>query len=204
MSDRAAHDPETLEFYAEEAPVYVASGPGGASRHLHGFLGRLKPGATILELGCGGGRDSEAMLARGFEIDPTDGVREIARQAEARIGRQVRVMRFDELDAVERYDAVWAHASLLHVPRAALPDVLARIFAALRPGGWHFANYKSGGTEGRDGFGRYFNYLSIEQAVDAYRSSGDWEIVATDEYLDRGYYNRPGPWIAITARKPKR
>lgn len=197
-----AYDAATLRFYSDEAPIYTASGPSGASRHLAGFLQRLQPASRILELGCGGGRDAEAMLRHGFVVDATDGTPEIARNAEERIGQTVQVMRFDQLDALEMYDAVWAHASLLHVPRAALPDVLELVFRALRPGGFHFANFKGGGTEGRDRFGRYFNYFATSELLELYRASGPWEIVATDEYVGGGYQGGQGPWIAITVRKP--
>jgi hypothetical protein len=78
----------------------------------------------------------------------------IARKAEERLGRRVRMMRFDELDALEVYDAIWASASLLHVPRSSLPQILALIFKALKPGGLHFASYKGGDAEGRDRYGR--------------------------------------------------
>ncbi|WP_416900357.1 MAG: class I SAM-dependent methyltransferase [Minwuia sp.] len=202
MDDPIASDSDTLRFYAEEAPVYTASGPGGVSRFLPQFLERLEPGARILELGCGGGRDSEEMLKRGFDVTPTDGVAEIARQAEQRLGRPVRVMAFDELQDVAKYDAVWAHASLLHVPLTALPGVLARIHTALRPGGLHFANFKAGGADGRDEFGRYYNYLSLDQMLDAYRASAAWEVVESDEYLGGGYKQGEIPWVAITVRKP--
>jgi hypothetical protein len=107
MKASVSLDLPTLRFYAQSEQVYCASGPGGVSRNLHAFLGMLKPGACILELGCGGGRDAEAMIAAGFKVDPTDGTPEIARKAEERLGQPVRVMRFDELDAVETYDAVW-------------------------------------------------------------------------------------------------
>ena len=196
-------DPATLAFYRDEAPVYTASGPGGASRHLGAFLDRLPPGARILELGCGGGRDSEAMLTRGFDVDCTDGVPEIARQAEARLGCPVRVMQFDELDADQVYDAVWAHACLLHVPRPALSGVLARIRRALTPGGLHFANFKGGGAEGRDRFGRYFNYLDAAELEQLY-GGPEWDILAVEEHLGGGYDGRQGPWTAITVRKSSR
>jgi SAM-dependent methyltransferase len=196
-----ADDPDTLAFYAAEAPVYVASGPGGASRHLAAFLDRLAPGARILELGCGGGRDAAAMLARGFDVDATDGTAAMTAKAEARIGRPVRVLRFEQLDAVAAYDAVWAHASLLHVPRPALPDLLAAIHRALRPGGLHFASYKSGGAEGRDRFGRYFNYPSPEELGAAYARSAPWEVLARVEEMGGGYDGRQGPWLAMTLRK---
>ena len=198
-----AKDDRTLQFYSAEAPVYISSGKGRVSVHLEGFLKLLPKGAKILELGCGGGRDAEAMMAAGFDVEPTDGTPEIAAKAAERLGRPVKVMRFDELEAVGAYDAVWAKASLLHVPREALSSILARVHRALKPGGLHFASYKGGGEEGRDAYGRYFNYLSREDLVGAYRRSGDWETVSIDEFLGGGYQAKTkGPWIAITARRP--
>lgn len=199
----SGYDARTLAFYAEEAPVYAASGPSGVSCHLDRFLDRLSAGAEILELGCGGGRDAAHMIARGFAVDPTDGVAEIAAQAEARIGRPVRVMRFGELDAAGRYDAVWAAASLLHVPRRDLPDVIARIHRALKPGGLHFASYKGGGSEGRDRFGRYFNYLTRAQLESLYREAAMWDLFDISEGAGGGYDGGQGPWVQITVRRPR-
>jgi len=197
----SGYDARTLAFYAAEAPVYAASGPTGAARHLDSFLDRLPESAKILELGCGGGRDAAHMIARGFMVDPTDGVAEIAIQAEARLGRPVRVMRFGELAVAERYDAIWASASLLHVPRGDLPDVLARIHRALKPGGLHFASYKGGGREGRDRFGRYFNYFAREELEAAYRDAAPWDGLDLTEGLGGGYDGVQGPWVQIIARR---
>lgn len=195
------HDVKTLAFYAAEAPDYVARGPDGTNRDLPGFLDRLPPGSHILELGCGSGRDAQYMEQRGFHVEPTDGVPAMAALAEARLGRPIRIMRFDELDAVEAYDAVYASYSLLHVPRAGLDGVLARIRRALRPGGWHMATYKSGGAEGRDGLDRYFNYLSREQAADFYARAGEWQTIELTEGVGGGYDDRPSSWVNIIARK---
>lgn len=194
-------DQATLDFYAEEAPVYVASGLAGCNRFLHDFLARLPKGATILELGCGGGIDSEEMIRQGFEVYPTDGVDAIARKAEERLGRPVARLRFDQLDADGAYDAVYASASLLHVPMSALPDVIARIHRALKPGGWHFANYKAEGAEGRDRFGRYFNYPTLSVLREAYGSVAAWSEFEALEYEGGGYDGHTGPWAAISVRK---
>ena len=199
-SEPLCHDAATLRFYADAAATYAAKARAGANRRLDGFLARLAPGARILELGCGDGRDSEVMLARGFDIDPTDGSEAMARQAQARLDRAVRVMRFDALDVGGAYDGVWASASLLHAPRAVLPDILARIYRALKPGGVHFATYKTGEAEGRDGLGRYFNYLSAEEVEAAYRCAG-WEILDVEAYDGGDYEGGRRPWIAITVRK---
>jgi len=197
-------DKKTLEFYSGSAETYLAERPETISRHLRDFLKRLPPRASILELGCGSGRDSEAMIASGFQVDPTDGVPEIAHIASQRLGRDVRVMRFDELNASEQYDAVWANASLLHVPRNELPKVLGLIFRALKPGGLHFASFKAGEAEGRDERDRFYNYLTRPEMLSLYKRSAAWENVATVEYVGGGSYEvKEEPWLAITVRKPR-
>ncbi|MGL4542842.1 MAG: class I SAM-dependent methyltransferase [Polymorphobacter sp.] len=198
----AGADRATLGFYAVEAPAYVTNGFDGASRHLDGFLQCLKPGARILELGCGGGRDAAAMLERGFDVVPTDGVAEMAQLASARLGIPVAVLRFDQLAADAEFDAVWAHASLLHVPRTGLGDVLAAIHRALKPGGRHFACYKTGSAEARDRLGRLYNFLSAEELHAVYRAAGPWQVIATETYAGVGYEGSESPWLALTLAKP--
>ena len=206
-----AYDHETLDFYATSAEPYLASRPDSVSRHLPEFLAQLSPGASILELGCGGGRDAAAMMAAGFEVDPTDGVAEIAQLAAERLGSDARVMRFDQLDACETYDAVWANASLHHVPRHQLPAILQLIFTALKPGGLHFANYKAAGsdkakdtrTPGRDSHARYYNYMSQTEMSDLYKTAADWQILSALDYMGGGgFESQVSPWVAITVRKP--
>lgn len=194
-------DARTLSFYDVQAETYVASGPGGTSRFLSSFLDRLDPGAHILELGCGGGTDASAMRASGFAVTPTDGSPSIAAKAEALLGMPVKVMRFDELAEDQAFDAVWANASLLHVWRQDLSGILNRVWRALRPGGLFFASYKGGGVEGRDSHGRYFNYLSRDQALGAYAASGRWQIADVTEYIGGGFEGASGPWIAVTAQR---
>lgn len=130
------------------------------------------------------------MLARGFDVYPTDGLA-MTEQAKARLGRPVRAMRFDELTQEAAYDGVWANACLLHAPRSALSDILARIFTALRSGGVHVATFKAGGAEGRDGLGRYFNYLSA-----------DWEVLSVENDIGGDYEGGQRPWVAVTVRRP--
>lgn len=198
-----AHDWTTLKFYNDFAPTYIASGNGGVSRHLAAFLDVVPPCSRILELGCGGGRDAQAMIAAGHRVDPTDGSFSIAKKAEALLQVPVRVMQFEELDAQNEYDAIWANASLLHVPRAELPAVLSLVRRALKPGGLHHATYKAGGHEGSDSYGRYFNYLSREQLVDIYERSGQWDIVSVSEYMGGGFESGvQGPWVAVLAKRP--
>jgi len=144
------------------------------------------------------------MIDRGFVVEPTDGVVAMAKKAEERLGRSVRVMRFDELKAIAAYDAVVASASLLHAPLAGLQDILASIWRALRPKGWHVASFKAGTAEGRDGLGRYYNYPDRASLEQFYREAGVWNVLEVEEYTGGGYDDKQGPWIMITVQKAVR
>ena len=193
-------DAATIAYYQANAPHYTLSFGQAPSRHLDAFLDRLAPGASVLELGCGAGRDSARIAERGFTLDATDGTPAMVRKANERFGIAARVMRFDELDAEETYDAVWAHACLLHVARADLPGVLASVHAALRANGLHFANYKLGSAEGRDPLGRLTNLPDEEWLEHTYRAAG-FAILATQRYRGKGADGVQRDWYALTLRK---
>lgn len=195
-------DPDTIAFYQERAPHYVLKFGQTHSYQLDTFLDRLTPGARVLELGCGGGQDSARMKARGFVIDATDGTPAMVAKANERWNLGARVMAFDALDADGAYDGVWAHASLLHCPRPALPGVLARIDRALAPGGWFFASYKLGEAEGRDNLGRFYNFPDEEWLAAQYGSIAGWQIVETRRYQAGGFDNVERDWIDIVVSKP--
>ena len=194
-------DPATLAWYQEQAPRYLAKTCGPANRHLVPFLDRLAPGARILELGCGAGQDAAHMAGRGFAVDATDATEAMVRLAREESGVTARRMRFDELDTEAAYDAAWAHACLIHVARGDFAGVLARIHRALRPGGWHFANFKLGDGEGRDPLGRLHNFPTQTWLADAYLEAG-FAIVETETYRGHGADGVVRDWHALTLRKP--
>jgi SAM-dependent methyltransferase len=195
-------DRATLAFYQERAPHYVLTFGQRHSYQLDGFLDRLPPGARVLELGCGGGQDAARMKARGFDVDATDATPAMVAKANERWGVGARVMAFDELDAEGAYDGIWAHASLLHCPRAALPAVLARITHALKPGGWHFASYKLGEAEGRDALGRFYNFPDADWLTAQYAAIPGWHIAETRHYQAGGFDNVMRDWIDVIVSKP--
>jgi cyclopropane fatty-acyl-phospholipid synthase-like methyltransferase len=167
---------------------------------LDAFLGALAAGASILELGCGGGQDSAYMMSRGFDVTATDGSPQLSKEAETRIGKPVRVLRFEDLAARDQYEGVWAEASLLHVPRSTLPDILERILQALKKGGILHASFKSGVRHGHDSFGRYYNYPSVKWLGDILVAGG-WKDVSITKGEGGGYDGKPTPWLYVNAIK---
>ena len=194
-------DPATLAWYEEKAQRYLSKICGPANRHLDPFLDRLAPGARVLELGCGAGQDAAHMMARGFSVDATDATAAMVRLARER-GVAARRMRFDQLAADQGHDAVWAHACLIHVARADFPGVLTRIYRALVPGGWHFANFKLGDGEGRDPLGRLHNFPGEAWLALAYSRAG-FEIAEAETYRGQGADGVVRDWRALTLRKPR-
>ena len=193
-------DPDTIAFYQARAPHYVLKFGQSHSYQLDPFLDRLPPGGAVLELGCGGGQDAARMAARGFTVDATDGTPAMVAKANERWGVGARVMAFDQLDAEAAYDGIWAHASLLHAPREALPDILTRIHCALRPGGWHFASYKLGEVEGRDALGRFYNFPDADWLTAQYTAIG-WNIIDVAYDSSAGFDDVVRDWINLTVRK---
>ena len=196
----SGRDADTLGFYAAEAQVYAGRARELGEARLRRFTELIPTGGQVLELGCGGGQDSEALLGLGLDVSPTDGSPELAAQAQKRLGRPVSVLLFEDLVAEAAFDGVWANACLLHVPRPALPGIVARVHRALRPGGVFYASYKAGEAEGRDRFGRYYNYPDADWLRTAY-GHGSWNRIDIEEDLGGGYDQEPTRWLHATAIK---
>lgn len=196
----SGRDADTLGFYAAEAEIYAGRARELGEARLQRFAGLLPTGGQVLELGCGGGQDSEALLALGLDVTPTDGSPELAIAAQKRLGRPVRVLLFEDLTAEAAFDGVWANACLLHVPRPALSGIFARVHRALRPGGVFYASFKAGEAEGRDRFGRYFNYPDADWLRSAY-ADRRWRSLDIAEDIGGGYDREPTRWLHATAIK---
>jgi SAM-dependent methyltransferase len=195
-----AVDEGTLQFYRSNARSY-ADWAKAPSTRLRGFLALLPSGGSILELGCGAGNHSAVMLAEGFSVRATDGSPEMAEIASQRLGHAVEAMRFDQLDAHEAYDGVWASACLLHVPRDELASILARIHRALRPSAVFYASYKMGEGDGRDSLGRYYNYASPEWLDATYASAGPWITLSSDRNVIQSFDETPANMLHLVVRK---
>jgi SAM-dependent methyltransferase len=141
------------------------------------------------------------MLDAGFNVRSTDGSPEMAEVASHRLGRPVETMLFDQLDAREAYDGVWASACLLHAPRDELPEILSRIHRALKPSGVFYASFKAGDHDGRDSLGRYYNYASQERLEAAYTQAGRWQTIAIDTSEIKSFDEAPATMLHLLMRK---
>jgi cyclopropane fatty-acyl-phospholipid synthase-like methyltransferase len=108
------------------------------------FLQHVKPEGKILDAGCGSGRDSVFFLSKGFEVVSLDASDEMVRLSSEFTGQKTIKLRFQDIEFIEEFDGVWACASLLHVSRDEIDDVVSRIVSSLRAEGVFYASFKYG------------------------------------------------------------
>lgn len=124
---------KTLEYYNQCAKDYNELTLNIEFEHKREMLLKyLKPGAHILDLGCGSGRDSKAFLQKGYQVRAVDGSQELCKIASENIGQEVICQLFHELEETNTYDAVWACASLLHLPTDELKKVIQKVEQSLK------------------------------------------------------------------------
>ncbi len=192
---------ETLKYYGQKANEFsVGTLSANMADTQRRFSEHLPSGGNILDFGCGSGRDTKAFLDAGFRVDATDGSAELCALASSYTGIRVRQMLFNELDAVERYDGIWACASILHLPRVELADVLGRVETALKIGGVLYASFKYGTFEGMRS-GRYFTDFTEESLKEFWGSATSMRIF--ELWITRDV--RPGreeeQWINLLAKR---
>ena len=149
----------SISYYDRHAEAFIAGTLAVQMQSLYDkFLPHLAAGSHILDAGCGSGRDSRYFLQQGFVVTALDASWPLVLHARTLTGLPVLHCRFDEFVAEQPLDAIWACASLLHVPQAQLPSVMAHLALQLRSGGFFYCSFKYGvGEVRRDG--RHFTYL---------------------------------------------
>ncbi len=108
------------------------------------FLTHVPKQGRILDAGCGSGRDSRFFLGRGYDVTAFDGSLEMTKMASNLLGKNALHMLFQDMPFSSEFDAVWANASLLHVPYQNLRGVIDGFHKALVPNGILYASFKYG------------------------------------------------------------
>ena len=152
----------TLNYYNLKAVDFTADTLDVAFTEIQEtFRAYLSESSKILDFGCGSGRDTKYFLSKGHGVDAIDGSEELCKIASEYTGIPVKQMLFNELTAIEEYDGIWACASILHVEKKNLPEILRKMVVAVKAGGVIYVSFKYGDFEGEKN-GRYFTYLTEE------------------------------------------
>ncbi|WP_340644416.1 class I SAM-dependent methyltransferase [Phenylobacterium sp.] len=187
------YDENAELFFADTAYVDLSDG-------RRRFVEALPPGGRVLDAGCGSGRDALAFRDLGFDVTAFDGSAAMVAKASAHTGLPVLHLDFAEVAWRETFDGIWANASLLHVPRCDLCEVMRRLRRALVPGGVWELSFKLGSGE-RQAHGRLFTDLDEPGARALIAEVGGLETLA----ITLSYDVRPGResegWTNLLVRR---
>lgn len=200
-AELAAH---TIAHYERRAlPYREGTADHDVSQNINALLGAISgtPPFRLLDFGCGPGRDLQHFSALGHRAIGLDGAAAFVEMARAGSGCEVWHQDFLALELpLASFDGIFANATLFHIPRPALPEVLRALRAALVPAGVLFSSNPRG--DDRDAFDgtRY----------GAYYSWPTWRALLLDagfEALDHYYRPSDAPpaeqhWLASLWRKP--
>ncbi len=193
----------TLNHYNERAEdFWEGTRDHDVKQNIAAMLQYIEGGPpfTILDFGCGPGRDLKVFAELGHIAVGLEGAAHFAVMARAHSGCEVWQQDFLKLELPEnRFDGVFANAVLFHVPSQELPHVLLELYASLKPGGVLFSSNPRGHNEEGWNGGRYGVYHDL----DAWRA-----YVSAAGFVEINHYYRPAglprekqPWIASVWRR---
>lgn len=193
---------QTLAHYESRAEAFRAgTRDHDVRQNIDALLSHISgaPPFTLLDFGCGPGRDLRTFRALGHVAIGLDGSPSFAAMARADSGCEVWQQDFLALELpAARFDGVFANASLFHVPVAVLPQVLRQLRATLKPGGVLFSSNPRGHNEAGWNGERYGVYHDLDA----------WRRFMTEASFDEllVYYRPQGlpreqqPWLATVWR----
>jgi SAM-dependent methyltransferase len=193
----------TLAHYDERAEAFWAgTRDHDVRQNIDALLSRIEgaPPFSILDFGCGPGRDLRTLTALGHVAVGVEGAANFVAMAREYSGCEVWQQDFLRLALPgARFDGVFANASLFHVPSAALPRVLGELRATLKPRGVLFASNPHG--DGDEGWNRgRYGAWHTPQAWSAYVTAAGFTLL--DEYFrPAGRPRAEQPWLATVWRR---
>lgn len=192
---------QTITYYNLNADNFIENTQNADMREAQDhFLKLLDADAVILDFGCGSGRDTKYFLEKGYQVEATDGSKELCKLASAYTGIEVKEMLFQDLEEVQHYDGIWACSSILHLSKKELVPVLCKMCQALKTNGVIYTSFKYGDFEGERN-GRFFTDFTEENFKEFLRAIPE---LAIEEVWLTGDV-RPGrdseKWLNLIIRK---
>ena len=191
----------SVRYYDDNAESFFESTVNAdMSRQYQAFLREVPKEGRILDFGCGTGRDSRYFLQQGYKVTAIDGSQKMCKMASEYIGQTVIPMLFTELDYSEEFDGIWACASLLHVGKNEMSDVIRKLYQALKLNGTLYVSYKYG-LEESEREGRFFSNYTEDALAVLFSQEDGWKIrdwfVTGDVRAGRGEEK----WLNVLVKK---
>lgn len=133
----------TIKYYNDNSENYYDETMFiNMSKIYNKFRHYLKTGASILDVGCGVGRDTRYFIQYGYKVYSIDASQEMVRICNKYPFAFCKKMDMTELNFYEKFDAVWANASLLHIDKNNFESTFQKLINATKSNGIIFFSIK--------------------------------------------------------------
>lgn len=175
----------TIRYYNENADNYYdATIDVDFTDTYDRFLKYIPEHGSIIDIGCGSGRDAVAFALRGYQVVGLDASEKLAVIAEKEAGIPIIVADMSSWKADEPFDGIWCCASLLHLQNNKLCNFFENLRFNLKQSGAIFISVKSGIETGIDNKGRYMRNFTKSELTDLLKNT-DIQIVEQWESRDK-------------------
>jgi SAM-dependent methyltransferase len=193
---------KTLEHYSDDPLAFwEGTREHNVTQNINALLNQIDSDFpyTILDFGCGPGRDLKSFKELGHKVYGLEGCEEFCRMAEEYSACEVYKQNFIDIDLTPNfYDGIFANASIFHVPKESLPDVMSRLYASLKNKGVFFSSNPRGSGEDLVGT-RYANFMEIDEYKALVEEVG-FKLI-DHYYRPKGQPVDNCPWLASVFRK---
>jgi len=166
------------------------------------FLRHIPDNGTILDLGCGSGRDSLYFLEKGYIVTSVDASEEMVRLSSELTGQKTQYLRMQDIEFKNEFNGIWACASLLHIDKKLTESVFNILCNALRDNGVLYASYKYGkGTSILED--RYYNNYDETSFAEVIDNVNNFEILTYWITKDLRPDRIDEKWLNVILKKSK-
>ena len=184
------------DYYEKNASKYIEDTINcDMSEQYEIFLKYIPKKGMILDIGFGSGRDMKYFSSVGYEVEGIDS--SICFVNNLKDVFNVYHKRVEDIDIINRYEGIWACASLLHVKRKDLLDVFRKCFLALKQNGVMYASFKYGDFEGIID-DRHFTYLTEETFTNIINHTN---FKIDKLWINEDKLNRDVKWLNVVIKK---
>lgn len=180
---------KTNEYYKNNANSFIeATLDIDMSSIYNKFLPLITKEGKILDAGCGSGRDSYYFKNKGFYVIAIDNCNDFVEHTKNYAGVDGQCLSFNQIEYSEKFDGIWACASLLHLDKRELQNAFLRLSKALKYGGVLYSSFKYGTFSGERN-GRIFTDMNEQSFSELIKEITDLKIketwITSDQRKDR-------------------
>lgn len=188
----------TNKFYNTNAKNFFENTINASMKEQYGkFEKYLSTNSSILEIGSGSGRDAFYFRNKGYNIFPTDISEELIKLAKEKLNIKIHNVNVLDLDFNNKFDSIWACASLLHINSNDLFNAFKKLNHSMKKGGHMYASFKYGTFEGERN-GRFFNDMNESKILPFIQNLFEIEEIYITEDVRP---DRSEKWLNIIIRK---